>query len=121
VLQLGASDMQVVDSPIQDLRAQFSFYLAGAKANEIVTAQLSYFVQILACELSTGHITVLATDTHMLQPGSMIYTSTADFAMPVVGRYQTFGVIFLSIPDDNSIPDRARIDIAWGPILNITP
>jgi hypothetical protein len=129
-LQLFASDMQVFDSPIRDLtnessvkllRAQFSFQLSDTKANEITTAQLSYFVQILACELSTGHMTVLATGKQMLQPGSMLYTPTADFALPGVGRYQTFGVIFLSIPDDDSISDRARVDVAWGPIINIIP
>jgi hypothetical protein len=106
---------------VKHLRARFTFELSGAKANDITTMHLSYFVQILACELSAGHITVLAVDKQMLRAGSMLYTSTADFAMPAVGRYQTFGVLFLSIPDDNSIPDRDRVDIAWGPILNIIP
>jgi hypothetical protein len=130
-LQLAATNMQVLEFPLQSqindspfskrLRAQFSFQLSGAKANEITVAQLSYFVQILACELSTGHTTILATDTQMLQPGSMLYTLVADFALPAVGRYQTLGVIFLSIPDDSSIPARARVDVAWGPILKIIP
>jgi hypothetical protein len=130
-LQLAASDMQVFDSPIQNLitgsssvkrlRAQFSFQLSGAIASEITTAQLSYFVQIFACELSTGHMTVLAADRQMLQAGSILYTPVADFALPETGRYQTFGVVFLSIPDDDSIPNRTRVDVAWGPILKIIP
>jgi hypothetical protein len=130
-LQLAASDMRIFDSPIQSLttesssvkrlRAQFSFQLSGAKANEFTTAQLSYFVQTLACELATGHMTVLATDKQMLQPGSMLYAPTADFVLPEVGRYQTFGVLFISTPDDDSIPDRNRVDVACGPILNIIP
>ena len=120
-LQLTASDMQIVDSSIRGLRAQFGFQLSGAKANELAAAQVSYFVQILACDLSTGYITVLATDKQMLQLGSLLYAPTADFALPEIGRYQTLGVIFLSIPNDNSIPDRARVDVAWGPILNIIP
>lgn len=130
-LQIVASDMQVLESPIQSqiggfpfskrLRARFSCQLSGAEASRLATERLPYFIQILACELSTGQMTVLATDKQTLDPGTMIYKPTADFAIPAVGRYQTFGVIFISIQDDNSIPDRARVDVAWGPIINIIP
>lgn len=95
------------------LRAQIHFQFSGTEANEIATSPRRYFTQILACELASGQIAMLATSQQQPRSNLPDYMATLEFALPEVGRYLVLGMVML--PDDN------KAGVALGPVLTVIP
>jgi len=96
----------------QHIQARLQFQLSGAAVEEVVAAQPVCFVQLLACEPSTGRTIVLAFDRQLLRPGQQDYTVSVTFVMPEVGRYQLVGIVLLA--------EVAAVEVALGPSFRVT-
>ncbi len=108
------------------LRVKIDFQLSGQAAYLLNTQQSPYFVQVLACDLATGQTTVLAADKRQLQPFSRLaadqqglqwyplaYTTTVEFGLPSIGRYQLLGTVLF--------PDSNTVGTGLGPIFKVIP
>jgi hypothetical protein len=95
------------------LRAEIEFQLAGLANKQVADDQATYFTHVLAYMIATGETIVLAAMQSRLQPNTLFYTKTVDFAPPQVGHYQLLVTVVLS--DYNSV------GAAVGPKLRVVP
>ena len=95
------------------IHTQFEFKLAGPIATEVVARHSRFFAEILACDLLTGQLNVMASFERELQDNQLIYNLTSEFLAPKVGRYQLEAIVLL--------PDEDVVTIQLGPILKMIP
>ena len=99
--------------PRKKMRALFDFQLSGQLAQQLAHTGLPYFVQLMAWDLVSGQVTTLATDQSRLTSGLTTYPVALQFPLPEVGRYQLVGLVLL--------PDKEKVGVMLGDILNVVP
>ncbi|HVD13934.1 MAG TPA: hypothetical protein VNK73_05755 [Actinomycetota bacterium] len=92
------------------LLGQVRFTVAGATARPVSTRRTPYTVQILACELTSGTTTVLASHQRRLRAGMLRYTAAVEFLLPDAGRYQLQALVLL--------PE--VVGVTLGPVVAVT-
>ena len=122
-LRLDVSEALIHEIPLEQnasgppfvkrIRAEVNFQLSGTAAEQIASGQPHYFIQLLACNLTSHQTAVLAADQGQLQPELLAYTATVEFPLPSLGHYQLFGMIML--------PENNTSGVAFGPVLNVVP
>jgi hypothetical protein len=95
------------------MRAQIEFALGGPAAYLASAHQSRYDIQVLACDLSSGQISILATGRQRLNPETLNYRPSLEFELPSVGSYLTIGIILLG--EENTFGS------SLGPTLTVIP
>jgi extracellular elastinolytic metalloproteinase len=119
--RLAEIDIEVGDLAVDEveemdgsqLRAQIEFHLSGIAAKQVTNERAAYFIHILAYMIATGETIVLTAVQGELQPGTLLYMKSVDFAPPQVGHYQLLATVVLS--------DYTTVGAAVGPKLRVIP
>jgi hypothetical protein len=119
--QLAELDIEVTGLEVDEaeemdgsrLRAQIEFQLSGIAAKQVASERAAYFIHILAYMIATGETIVLTAVQGELQPGTLLYMKSVDFAPPQVGHYQLLATVVLS--------EYTTVGAAVGPKLRVVP
>jgi hypothetical protein len=115
-IDIEVGDLAVDEAEEMDgsqLRAQIEFHLSGIAAKQVTNERAAYFIHILAYMIATGETIVLTAVQGELQPGTLLYMKSVDFAPPQVGHYQLLATVVLS--------DYTTVGAAVGPKLRVIP
>lgn len=95
------------------LRARLDIQLGGTMAYLITASESRCTAHMLACDLETGRMAVLASHQQQLRADLLSYTAELEFDVPGVGMYQAVGAVLL--------PDNNIVGVAVGPALTVVP
>jgi predicted flap endonuclease-1-like 5' DNA nuclease len=79
----------------QRLCAHITFDLTGDNTQAVTATESAFIVQALAREQVTGQTHVLGTADGHLCADTLMYSTTVEFDLPSVGRYQVLGTVLL--------------------------
>jgi len=121
-LRLDLGDIRLEEAPAERqlggaeqtkrLSATIDFRIAGAEDQLADLYPARSAIQIMACELTSGALTVLAADQHRLDE-ALDQQASVDFELPALGHYQLLATVLL--------PDAAVVGVGLGPRLTVVP
>jgi hypothetical protein len=120
-LHIVLGPLEVVEIPVEQgldgaaypmrLQAQLAFQITGP-TYLLIANQSNCSMQILACDMASGELIVLAAHPLVLQPDQMNYTATTGCDLPEIGHYQLVGMV--------TLPNHAAVGVTLGPLLTVT-